>query len=187
MSDAAGLVSDPAGLDRWLPNPSVRTYHLREAPCDPEALWAAAETVTVGDSGLLGRLIRWRVPGSRREQTYRELFTSPPFVALENGDQRLLAGVCGRIWAARPALTALADPSEFLDWRVPGTARVLFAQWARPAEAGAALVSEVRVEPVDRAARLALRGLSPLIGRFDGLIGSEPMRLAVKRAASAGG
>jgi hypothetical protein len=44
------------------------------------------------------------------------------------------------------------------------------------------LVSEVRVAPVDRSARLRLRGLWPLIGRFQGLIGSEPLRLAVRRA-----
>jgi hypothetical protein len=172
-------------LDRWLPAAAVRTHHCREAPCDAPTLWRAAEAVTVGDSGKLGWLIRWRVPGSASRQTYREMFTSAPFVLLDEGPQRLLAGLCGKIWAARPVLASLDGANEFLDWRVPGTVRVLFAQWATPSAAGATLVSEVRVAPVDRAARLAVRGMSPLIGRFEGLIGSEPLRVAVQRAQAA--
>ena len=65
---------------------------------------------------------------------------------------------------------------------MPGTVQVLFAQWTAPARQGAALVSEVRVAPVDRSARLRLRGLWPLIGRFEGLIGSAALRLAAYRA-----
>jgi hypothetical protein len=34
-------------------------------------------------------------------------------------------------------------------------------------------------QPVDQSARLRLRGLWPLIGRFEGLIGSEALRLAL--------
>jgi hypothetical protein len=65
---------------------------------------------------------------------------------------------------------------------------VLFAQWVAPTASGAALFSEVRVEPVDRDARARLRGIWPLISRFEGLIGTEPLRLAVRHAeASAPG
>jgi hypothetical protein len=169
-------------LDQWLPNPATRIHHRRDAACNRATLWAAAETVTIGESGLLGRLIRWRVPGARREQTYRGLFTTRPFVMLDEGDYHLLAGVCGKIWTVRPALTAVRSPSEFRQWRVPGTVRVLFAHWVTVTPAGAALISEIRVAPADGHASLRLRGLAPMIGRFQRLIGTEALQLAVRRA-----
>jgi len=171
-------------LDRWLTDPAVRTYHHREARSDAASLWRAAASVRIGESGLLGRLVRWRVPGSRAEQTYRELFTSPPFLMLEQGDTHLLAGLCGKIWVARPSLATLDSPAQFADWRVAGTVRVLFAQWVAAGDEGSALVSEVRVAPVDPGAALRLRTLWPLIRRFEPLISSEPLGLAVRRADS---
>jgi hypothetical protein len=180
-----GPTTTAVDLDLWLAEPAVRTYHRRTAVSDCHALWAAAGSVKIGESGLLGGLIRWRIPGARREQTYAEMFTAPPFVLLAQGEQHLIAGLCGKIWAARPVLTALDGPAEFLAWHVPGTVRVVFAQWVAPVDAGAELVSEVRVAPVDRGAQWRLRGLWPLIGRFQGLIGSEPLGLAVRRAERA--
>ena len=43
---------------------------------------------------------------------------------------------CGKTGAARPALVKLGDRREFSDWRVAGTARVLFAQWVEPTASG---------------------------------------------------
>lgn len=174
-----------ADLDLWLPAPAVRTHHSREAAVEGAVLWAAAQTVRIGESRLLGRLVRWRVPGTRPDQTYREMFTGDPFVVLDAGEQHLLVGLCGKIWTARPALVKLGDRREFSDWRVAGTARVLFAQWVEPTATGSALVSEVRVEPVDREARTRMRSIWPLIGRFEGLIATEPLRLATRRAEAA--
>jgi hypothetical protein len=171
-------------LDAWVAGPAVRTYHCCEARAEPAELWRAAATVRVGESGLLGRLVRWRVPGTRAEQTYREMFTSPPFRLLERGEGHLLAGLCGKIWTARPSLASLNDPSQFRAWDEPGTVRVMFAQWVEPIDAGSRLVSEVRVSPVDRGASLRLRTLWPLISRFEGLISTEPLGLAVRRAQS---
>lgn len=169
-------------LDAWLSNPTVRSRHCRRASVESAALWDAAKSVRIGESRVLGRLVRWRVPGTWPEETYKEMFTSDPFVVLEEGELHLFAGVCGKIWAARPALATLTDPDEFSDWNVPGTARVLFAQWVTSNGPGAELLSEVRVQPVDRDARLRMRGIWPLIRRFEGLIGTEPLRLAVRRA-----
>ena len=169
-------------LDAWLADPAVRTRHRSEAGVDAAALWAVAQTIRISDTRILGRLIRWRVPGTSGNQTFREMFTSAPFVLLDEGDQHLFAGVCGKIWSPRPALARLGDSREFGDWSVPGTARVLFAQWVEPTARGAALHSEVRVGPVDRSARLGMRAIWPLISRFEGLIGSEPLRLAARRA-----
>lgn len=169
-------------LEQWLSNPTIRTRHSCEAASDPDALWAAAGELTISEAGLLGRLIGWRVPGTYAAQTFRDRFTSRPFVVLDESDHYLLAGLCGDIWAANPSLAHLNDPSEFRAWSKPRTARVLFAHWVAPAPGGALIISEVRVSPVDRAARLMLRSLWPLIDRAQGLIGSGPLKIAAHRA-----
>ena len=183
MSTVRASAAPPA-LDGWVADPAVRTFHRREARAEPDALWRAAATVRVGESGLLGHLIRWRVPGTRAEQTYREMFSSSPFVDVAHGDGHLLAGLCGRIWSARPTLADLSGPDDFRRWSTPGTVRVLFAQWVEATAAGSALISEVRVAPVDVAASARLRRLWPLIRRFEPLISTEPLGLAVRRAES---
>lgn len=171
-------------LDAWLADPRIRTRHQQVARSDGDTLWEEARKVRIGESGLLGRLICWRIPQAAGQQTYEQMFTSPPFVVLESGERRLLVGVCGRIWSAKPRLAPLDGPEEFRRWSAPGTVRVLFAQWAERHPGGAALTSEVRVQPVDRRAGLALSALSPFISRFQALIGSEPLRLAVLRSES---
>ena len=172
-------------LDSWIADPRIRTHHQEVAPSDRETLWEEARKVRIGESGVLGRLICWRIPQADSRQTYEQMFTSPPFVVLERGEGRLLVGVAGRIWSARPRLASLDGPEAFRRWSAPGTVRVLFAQWAAVHPGGAVLVSEVRVEPVDRRAGLALRAVSPLIARFQALIASEPLRLAASRSRSA--
>jgi hypothetical protein len=170
-------------LDRWLASPTVRTRYRREAAVSAEELWAAARTVRLRECRVLGRLIRARIPGLKASLTFAELFRSPPFNLLEEGPTFTLSGLCGRIWTVRRDFAQLDRPEEFVDWRVPGTVRVLFADWAEPVGGGgAALVSEVRIAPVDRRAGLYLRGLQPFISSFQGLVGSEPLNLAVARA-----
>jgi len=169
-------------LDTWLPDPSVQTHHRCETTCDVNALWAAANAVTIGESGLLGRLICWRIPGTRPAQSFHDRFTSEPFLVLDEGDHHLIAALCGDIWAPTPTLAHLSDPREFRAWSRPQTARVIFAHWATKTRRGSAIVSEVRVSAVDRTANLRLAGLRPLIGSCQGLIGGVPLRLAVERA-----
>ena len=61
--------------------------------------------------------------------------------------------------------------------------RVLFAHWARPARTAAPTCARgARVEPVDRAAALRLRALWTVIGRFERLVGAEPLTVAERRA-----
>jgi hypothetical protein len=64
--------------------------------------------------------------------------------------------------------------------------RVLFAHWSEPkGDGGSRIVSEARVEPVDRRAAMRLRALWAVVGRFEPRIGSEPLTLAVRRAEAA--
>ena len=93
---------------------------------------------------MLGRLIQWRIPGVRPGISYDELFHSPPFTVLQEGEHSLIAGIVGRIWTLRRDYPTLRAPEEFLRWATPGTARVLFANWVEPGEGGRALRGETR-------------------------------------------
>lgn len=173
----------PVDLDRWLAEPVLRTSHRREGAATEDELWASAATVRLRDCRLLGRLIRARIPGLEASLTFGELFRNAPFNLLDEGPAYALAGLCGRIWTVRGDFEPLSRPDDFLAWQVPGTVRVLFANWAEATEDGAALASEVRIAAVDRRAALYVRALEPFIAAFQGLVATEPMRIAVKRAA----
>jgi hypothetical protein len=180
-------MSAPPDLDAFLHRPAVRTHHRRTAPTAPEALWRAAQGVRLSDTGALGRLVRWRIPDTPAEQTYDELFRAYPFTLLDEGPCHAVSGLCGRIWTLTRDYPALAGPDEFAAWSEPNTVRVLFAHWASPAADGTSeLCSEARVEPVGRAAALRLRALWAVIGRFEPLVGSEPLAVAARRASAGG-
>ena len=170
-------------LDSWLPQPSVRTRHRSAGFSDAGILWRAALDVRLTDTYVLGRLIRWRIPGTRAEQSFAELFSSYPFTVLEQEDGLLLAGLCGRIWTLTRDYPALDGAHDFRDWAEPGTVRVLFAHWVEPArEGGFALVSEARVQPVDSGAARRLRALWRVVGPFERLVGSEALNATVAAA-----
>ena len=173
-------------LDRWLSGPLIRTRHRREGLAGVQELWVSAGAVRLDECRILGPLIRARIPGLNPCLTFSELFHSDPFNVLEAGPMYTLSGLCGRIWTVRGDFAQLDHPTEFLTWQVPRTVRVLFANWAEQAGEGAALVSEVRIAAVDRRAALYVRALAPFISAFQGLIATEPLRLAVQRAAPDG-
>ncbi|WP_259313998.1 hypothetical protein [Capillimicrobium parvum] len=172
-------------LDRWLDEPLVCTRHRRESRVGEHELWAVAATVQLRDCRILGRLIQARIPGLRSSETFYELFGGKPFNVLDEGPTYRLSGLCGRIWTVRGDFAMLGAPADFLTWDVPGTVRVLFANWAEPTgDGGSALVSEVRIGAVDRRGALRVRALQPFISAFQGLVGAEPLTLAVRRATS---
>jgi hypothetical protein len=161
----------------------IRTRHRREAAVAPEALWAAARMVRLDETRTLGRLIGWRIPGTPPHETFVELFAREPFCVLDEGPTHSISGLCGRIWTLRRDYPRLRGPEDFRTWDEPGTARVLFAHWAEPAERGSALISEARVAAVDARARFALSVLWPTVRGFERRIGGEALSLAAQRAA----
>ena len=170
-------------LDDWLPDPVVRTRHRRRADAPPERLWAAAQEARLSETGTLGRLVRWRIPGTAAGQTFRGLLAQYPFVVLAEGEHWSMSGLCGRIWTLNRDYPRLEGPEAFRAWSEPGTVRVLFGHWVEPdGEGRSAIVSEARVAPVDRAAEVRLRSLWLVIGVFERLIGHESLELAVARA-----
>jgi hypothetical protein len=170
-------------LDAWLPDPLVRGRHRLTARADPDQLWSAAGAVTIGEAPRLGRAIRWRIPETPPDITFRELLRSYPFAVLAEGERWSVSGLCGRLWTLRRDYPQLDGPEDFLTWQAPGTVRVLLADWVEPdGEGGAALCNESRISPVDRSAAIRLRALWAVVGRLERLIGGEALRVAARRA-----
>jgi hypothetical protein len=173
-------------LDRWLPAPSLRLSYRHESAADAHALWRAAESVPLADTGLLGRMVRWRIPGTAPGLTFGRMFREPPFVALEEGDQLLVSGLVGRIWTLRRDYPSLRDAAEFESYHQRGTARVVFANWVEPAGDGrSAIVSEARVDPIGLQGRVGVAAIAPLVHRFGHLVGTDGL-VAVARRAEGG-
>src|SRR4051812_29290993 len=174
-------------LDAWLGSPVVRSHHRRHADADPAALWECATEVRLRDTGSLGRLVRWRIPGLAADLTYHELFRGYPFVVLEEDSRLLVSGLCGRIWTLARDYPRLSNAGDFEGWDEPGTVRVAFGHWVEEGTDGASeLVSEARVEPVDRSAALRMRALWTVIGGFERLVGGEALALAARAAERRG-
>jgi hypothetical protein len=170
-------------LDRWLPDPQVRTRHERVAHTSPDRLWHAAETVRVCDAPMLGRAVRWRIPGTPRDLPYRDLFRRYPFTVLAEGDEWSASGLCGRLWTLQRDYPHIDGADDFLAWDRRGTVRVVIANWVESDGDGrATIVNESRIEPVDRGASLRLRALWLIMGRFERLIGGEVLKVAARRA-----
>jgi hypothetical protein len=173
-------------LDHWLADPTIRVPHQCEAAVGAAELWEAARTVRVADTRVLGRLLRWRIPGVPASIAYDELFRAPPFTVLQEIDGALVSGLVGRIWTLRRDYPELSGPDDFRRWSKRGTARVVFANWVEPAGPGhARLLSETRVGVTDRQGLVGLAAVRPLIAAFQSLIGREAMVIAVRRAEAA--
>jgi hypothetical protein len=173
----------PERLDRWLPEPAIRIHHRRASLVDSTRLWRGARTLRLSDTPKLGRLIRWRIPGTSADLSFDQLFRAYPFVVLEEDEGLLISGLCGRIWTLARDYPDLAGPEAFRDWDGSGTVRVLFAHWVERGEGDElGLVSEARVQPVDSRAERRLRVLWALVGPFEGLVGTEALKAAVQRA-----
>jgi hypothetical protein len=170
-------------LDDWLPDPTIRTHHRRSAAAEPARLWECAVAVRLADTTTLGRLVRWRIPGTPPARTFHEVFREYPFTVLDEGEQMLVSGLCGRIWTLARDYPRLSGADEFRNWAERGTVRVLFAHWVQGASHGRVeLVSEARVAPVDLTARPRLRAMWTVVGPFERLVGAEGLNVAVRRA-----
>ena len=173
-------------LDEWIEDPAVRVRHRRESTASADALWRAATEVPLSDTALLGRLVRWRIPGLALDATYDGLFREPPFVILAQGERMLVSGLAGRIWTLRRDYPRLNTADEFRTWSEGGTARVVFAHWSQQLDDDRAiLASEVRVQPIGMQGRIGVAAVRPLVRSFQQLVGSDGISAAVRRAERA--
>lgn len=170
-------------LDNWLADAALRVAHRRESSASADRLWEAARAVPLSDTGLLGRLVRWRIPDLDREVGFDAMFREPPFMVLAEGERWLVSGLVGRIWTLRRDYPRLRSAAEFRDWSERGSARVVFANWVESTPAGgAAFASEVRVEAFGTQGRVGIGTLRPIVRAFGNLVGSEGIGAAVRRA-----
>ena len=178
---------DPAApdLDYWLADPAVRVRHRRESSAPRERLWLAAHEVRLSDTAVLGRLVRWRIPGLPANDRFYDLFREEPFLPLTESDAALVSGLVGKIWTLRRDYPELGGPDEFREWSAPGTTKVLLANWVEDGrDGGSALHAEVRVKAYGAQGRLGLTSVRPLIRAFQHLVGSDAITAAVRRAES---
>jgi len=173
-------------LDTWLPDPQVRTRHRASAQAGADRLWQAAGSVRLRDAPLLGRAVRWRIPGTLADESFRDLFREYPFRVIAEGSRWSVSGMCGRIWTLRRDYPRIEGADDFLAWDERGTVRVLLAHWIEPDGPGQnALVSEGRIKPVNGQAGVRLRALWAVVGHFERLIGGEVLPIAAGRAERA--
>jgi hypothetical protein len=173
--------SSQPDLDQWLAKPSMRVAYRRQTDVPADRLWEAALEVRLSETRLLGRIIRWRIPGLAAALSFDEMFRAPPFLVLtEEPGRSLVSGLVGRIWTLRRDYPELHDPEEFLEWSAPGTARVVFANWIE--EEPTAICAEVRVESIGAQGRIGVAAVRPLVSAFGALIGSDGLDAAVRRA-----
>lgn len=169
-------------LDSWLDRPAIRVHHRRESRAQADELWRAAQSVRLGDTALLGRLVRWRIPGLRRDLPFDELFRRPPFTVLDEGEHALVSGLVGRIWTLRRDYPKLHSPEEFRQWSRGGTARVVIATWVDDGSGRRSLVVEARVQGIGAQGRLGVAGVRPMVRTFGNLVGTDGINAAVRRA-----
>jgi hypothetical protein len=176
-------VTGTPDLNKWLPDPALRVIHTRESSASADELWRAARAVQLSDTAILGRLVRWRIPGLPREEGFDQLFRQAPFLVLEEGEHLLVSGLVGRIWTLRRDYPQLTSGQEFRAWSKSGTARVVIANWITPGPDGTTMIgAEARVEAFGARGRLGLRAVWPLVRSFQGLVGSDGINAAVRRA-----
>jgi hypothetical protein len=186
-------------LDTWLAEPAVRVQHVRSSRVAPDELWRAARSIELTDTRMLGRLVRWRIPGVPARATFEDLFRHPPFTVLDQSETALVSGLVGRIWTLRRDYPVLEDLEEFRDWSKAGTAKVVFAHWVEAADrtgleaadrtgseaaadTGSLLRSEARVKAYGAQGRVGLASVRPLISGFQQLVASDALAEAVRAA-----
>lgn len=170
-------------LDRWLPDPAVRVSHHRSSTAALDDLWSAAREIELSDTRLLGRLVRWRIPGLPGRTTFEGLLRRPPFAVLDEAEHALVSGLVGKIWTLRRDYPVLDDPEEFRRWSTPGTAKVVFGHWVEPLDAERSMLrSEALVTAFGVQGRIGLTSIRPLIRGFEHLVGNDALAAAVHAA-----
>jgi hypothetical protein len=177
----------PPDLDRWVANPAISVSHHRRSAAPPDRLWEAAQNVMLRETSLLGRLIRWRIPGTPADISFQELFRNPPFLVLHEADRVLVSGLVGPIWTLRRDYPQPASEAEYRDFSQRGTARVVFANWVQADTEGgsATLTSEARVEAIGAQGRVGVAAVRPLVRAFHPLIATDGIEAAVRHAERA--
>ena len=178
-------------IDRFLPEPEVRSGHETVVNAPAERVWAAARTLDLARSPVVKVLFGLRsLPGllsrgtrKRRLGADMEGLLGSGFVLLDEapGDEVVL-GLVGRFWTPSGGIIRVA-PEEFAAFDQPGFAVAAWNFTVRgPAAGPVRLATETRVRLTDPASRRSFRAYWRFVGPFSGLIRREMLR-TVRRAA----
>ena len=179
-----GAAAEPQ-LDEWLADPALRRRGTgARAPPSADRLWRAAREVSLSDTALLGRLVRWRIPGLAPDTTYDGLFREPPFMVLEEGERMLVSGLVGRIWTLRRDYPRLRTPDEFRELVAARHRPGACSRTGRSRSTSGARRSRPRCAWSRSAprGRIGLAAVRPLVRSFQQLVGSDGISAAVRRA-----
>src|SRR5215216_2045618 len=106
----ASMCSTMPSVAKPVPAPTSSVVSERSSSAAASAvLWDAAQQIRLAETRTLGRLVRWRIPGTPARLTYDQLFRSYPFTVLDEGERHLVSGLCGRIWTLQRDYPALGD------------------------------------------------------------------------------
>ena len=171
----------------WLPGCHARMEFERASTAAPEALWDAAETVTLRDAPRLNRLIRWRLGkhAPAPETSFEEFFRTGIFMLLEEGERLYISGVAGRIWSPSGDYAQFETAGDYRQYRARGTAKVVLKIAVREHARGSQIVSEARVWCADRRTHLIFRPFWAVVSPLARLVHSEGLAAAVRRAEAA--
>lgn len=179
-------------IDRFLPEPEVRSHHETGVNAPAERAWAAVRTLDLARSPVVKVLFGLRsLPGllSRASPARRGLgldmdgLLRTGFVLLDEapGDEVVL-GLVGRFWTPSGGIVRVA-PEEFASFDRPGFAVAAWNFTLRgPAAGPVRLATETRVRLTDASSRRRFRAYWTIVGPFSGLIRHEMLR-TVRRAA----
>jgi hypothetical protein len=155
-------------LDDFLSDYDVNEVHSTRVAAPPEAVLAAARSVTPREVPLLVVLMALRrLPAAIARRSWRasrrpldapllDEFTRGGFFVLADRPDELVLGVVGRFWTADGGVRRLA-PAEFAVFDEPGFAKAVVNFHASAVPGGSLLTTETRIRATDEAARRSFR------------------------------
>jgi hypothetical protein len=177
-------------IDEVLPEFDVRTRHSRHVAASPESVWRAVERYDLSRDGSLPVRALFRLRGLPAPRgSSREMLAGFGFVVLaERPGEEIVAGITGRFWVLRERgnLERPADLEAFKAFHRPGWAKGVMSIGVEPLDDGSTnLVTETRVQCLDRRARLRFALYWTLIDVFSGWIRRDMLRAMARSAEGA--
>jgi hypothetical protein len=184
----------PSRLDELLPHYDFEEAHTRRVGASPAAALAAARAVTPGEMPLVVLLYALRsapalltpgrgLPRERDKSQWQQMLESGGFLTLVDEEDEIVLGYAGQPWRLAGGTRAGVSSAE--DWKefsAPGYVKAVMNFRAEPAEGGALLSTETRVEATDEASRRRFGRYWRVIRPGSGLIRRSWLRAAARHA-----
>jgi hypothetical protein len=183
----------PRLIDEWLPVFDVATRHEIDVHASPERTFEAIRRTDLGSSAVVRMLFLLRrlpavLTGSRRSRASAPALTLDKFLEggfVQLGERRpseIALGLVGRYWTPSGGLVRL-DAAGFRAFDRPGYARAVWTFQLLPRDDGVTrVVTETRVQCLDRGSRIRFRLYWLIVRPFSGIVRRQALR-AIRREA----